>query len=115
MIQLSDTWSRELCEWAQKTAAVKELWLFGSRARGEARAESDVDLALVLMPSARKHDWASGDYVALHSEWKNALEAIVGRHVSLEAITPDTPGDRTVRETGIRLWSRSEPQENRPA
>jgi predicted nucleotidyltransferase len=104
---LPEAWARDLCGWAQKTAAVKELWLFGSRARNEARPESDVDLALVLMPAAGKHDWASGDYFALHSEWKSALESIVGRHVSLETIEPDTFGDHVVRTTGVRLWSRS--------
>jgi predicted nucleotidyltransferase len=106
-IALPDVRVRELCGWAERTAAVKELWLFGSRARDEARPESDVDLALVLMPAVGKHDWASGDYFALHSEWKSALERVVGRHVSLEAIQPDTPEDRIVRTSGILLWSRS--------
>jgi predicted nucleotidyltransferase len=105
---LPEAWAQDLCVWAQKTAAVKELWLFGSYAKGTAQPDSDVDLALVLMPAAGKHDWASGDYVvALHSEWKSALESIVGRHVSLEAITPDTPGDRIVRTSGFLLGSRS--------
>jgi hypothetical protein len=45
-----------------------------------------VDLALVLMLPDRAHDWALGDFFALHRKWREELEAIVERHVSLEAI-----------------------------
>jgi predicted nucleotidyltransferase len=44
--------------WASANGNVRELWLFGSRAKGNSRPESDVDLALVLMPPDNKHDWA---------------------------------------------------------
>jgi predicted nucleotidyltransferase len=30
--------------------SIVELWLFGSRARGDSRPDSDVDLALALIP-----------------------------------------------------------------
>jgi hypothetical protein len=39
--------------------------------------------------------------------WQRTLEAIVGRHVSLTAIVPDTPGDTEVRSTGVLLRSRA--------
>ena len=99
-------WHRELCGWARKNESVRELWLFGSRAKGTSRPDSDVDLALVLIPPKGKHDWALGNYVALQSDWKCELEAIVGRHVSLEAIVPGTPGFLLVRAAGKLLWSR---------
>jgi predicted nucleotidyltransferase len=41
---LPEAWAQDLCVWAQKTAAVKELWLFGSYAKGTAQPDSDVDL-----------------------------------------------------------------------
>ena len=37
--------------WAQETNAVHELWLFGSRAKDTARRDSDVDIAVSLMPA----------------------------------------------------------------
>jgi hypothetical protein len=43
---------------------------------------------------------------AFHGDWKQQLEAIVGRHVSLEAIVPDTPEDAEVRRSGSLLWAR---------
>jgi hypothetical protein len=33
------------------------------------------------------------------------LETIVGRHVSLDAIEPNTEGDACVRSTGVLLWT----------
>lgn len=60
----------DLCEWAERTTEVKELWLFGSRAKGTARPDSDVDLAVALMPASGDHDWALGNYFALHLNWK---------------------------------------------
>jgi predicted nucleotidyltransferase len=105
-IDMRDEWLRGLRSWASANDSVRELWLFGSRAAGEARPESDVDLALALMPAKGKHDWALGNYFAFESEWKRQLEEIVGRHVSLEPLVPGTEGDAIVRASGVRLWSR---------
>ena len=34
--------------WAEQRNEVSEVWLFGSRAKGSARDDSDMDLALIL-------------------------------------------------------------------
>jgi predicted nucleotidyltransferase len=47
-------------QWAARTNAVQEVWLFGSRAKGTSRPDSDVDIGIYLMP----HEWAFGIYVA---------------------------------------------------
>jgi len=65
-----------------------------------------VDVAIALMPAKGNHNWALGNYFALHSDWKRELETIVGRHVSLEAIEPSTKEDVEVRGAGILLWAR---------
>jgi predicted nucleotidyltransferase len=106
-MDMRDEWLVSLRSWAKGNDSVRELWLFGSRADGRSRADSDVDWALVLMPPTGKHDWAAGNYVALHSEWKRELEAIVGRHVSLEAPEPGSEEDAMVRRSGVLLWKRS--------
>ncbi|WP_299804781.1 nucleotidyltransferase domain-containing protein [Tardiphaga sp.] len=103
---LTDEQIIRLQGWAASQAAVRELWLFGSRAKGTARPDSDVDIALVLMPANGAHDWALGEFFALASKWKTDLEQLVGRDVSLEAIVPNTPGDAEVRTTGTVLWRR---------
>jgi predicted nucleotidyltransferase len=106
-IELPEEWRVKIIIWAQETNAVDELWLFGSRAKGTSRLDSDVDIAISLMPAQEGHDWPLGDYLALSPMWQRTLEAIVGRHVSLTAIVPDTPGAAEVRTTGVLLWRRA--------
>jgi predicted nucleotidyltransferase len=110
-MQMENDWLRGLRSWASANANVQELWLFGSRAQDCSGPESDVDIALALMPPRRKNDDpAFGAYVALSGEWKRQLEEIVDRHVSLEVIAPDVPGpdwDSMVRCFGVRLWNRA--------
>lgn len=36
---------------------VKEVWLFGSRARGDNEAKSDIDLAIVCEENTTDFDW----------------------------------------------------------
>ena len=99
-------WKAGLIGWARGNSAIRELWLFGSRARGSARVNSVVDLALVLMPARRKYDWAFENYIQLHSEWRLELETIVQCHVSLVPMVPGNEGDEIIRSTGICLWER---------
>jgi predicted nucleotidyltransferase len=107
-MDMLDEWLRGLRSWASGNDGVRELWLFGSRSTGCSRPDSDVDIAIALMPAIDNTDWALGAYFALHSVWKQELEAIVGRHVSLEAIMPDTPEDAEVRRSGSLIWARDQ-------
>ena len=100
-------WVRGLRQWAQANDAICQLWLFGSRARGDSRDDSDVDLALALMPPDGKHDWALGAYFALETEWKQQLQAIVGCDVSIEPLVAGEDSDARVRREGVLLWARS--------
>lgn len=108
-MDMTDDWLRGLRSWASANGNVRELWLFGSRASGRSRPDSDVDIAIALMPADGKTDWALGAYFALSSTWKRQLETIVGRHVSLEPILPGTKEDAAVRRSGALLWSRDAP------
>lgn len=92
--------------WAANTASVYELWLFGSRAKGTSTPESDVDLAIVLMPENDDGDWAYADYVQNSGKWKKQLISIVARPVSLEVIECEEPLESEVHATGVRLWKR---------
>jgi hypothetical protein len=52
-------------QWAARTNAVREVWLFGSRAKGTSRPDSDVDIGIYLMPREWRLARASlhqGDY-----------------------------------------------------
>jgi predicted nucleotidyltransferase len=105
-MQMREEWLRDLSSWAAANDSVRELWLFGSRARGDAREDSDVDLALALMPKNEQGDWALGKYFACEGKWKRQLQAIVGRAVSIEPLVPGEDSDRRVRREGVLLWKR---------
>ncbi len=105
-MDMQPEWLHGLREWAQSNGNVRQLWLFGSRARGNARENSDVDIALALMPPDGKHDWALGNYFALEGEWKQQLKAIVERDVSMAVIVPGEDADVRVRREGALLWAR---------
>jgi predicted nucleotidyltransferase len=103
-IDMREEWLAAIRAWAERTDSVREVWLFGSRSRGEATDESDIDLAIVLMPPKERHDWALGNYEALADDhWQPELARLVGRHVSLEAIQPDD----IVRSNWHCLWRRT--------
>lgn len=104
-MDMQDEWLDKLRAWANGNDSVRELWLFGSRVDGTSRPESDVDIGIGLMPANGPHNWALGNFAALKDKWRSELEAIVGRHVSLENITPDEPGDACVRKWEF-LWKR---------
>jgi predicted nucleotidyltransferase len=93
-------------QWAARTNAVREVWLFGSRAKGTSRPDSDIDIGIYLMPPSATSNWAYATYTSQGDAWQRELAGLLGRHVSLEAVTPDVPGHREV-QAGKRLWARS--------
>ena len=105
-MDMRDEWIAALRAWAAKNECVRELWLFGSRAKGTSKAESDIDIALSLMPPDGKTNWALATYVELFDDWKAELGAAVNWPVSLVAVGPKFEMDDTVRTTGIILWRR---------
>jgi hypothetical protein len=46
------------------------------------------------------------NYFEFGDDWQRELSAVLGRHVSLEPLFPDSPQDRLVRATGTRIWAR---------
>jgi predicted nucleotidyltransferase len=105
-MDMRDEWIAALRTWAAKNDCIRELWLFGSRAKGTSEAGSDIDIALALMPPSGKTNWALAAYVESFEDWKTELRAAVDWPVSLVAIGPNFEMDDTVRTTGIVLRRR---------
>jgi predicted nucleotidyltransferase len=109
-MDMRDEWILDLGDWASQNSNVCELWLFGSRADGRSKPGSDVDIGVGLMPPTDDHNWAFANFIAFSSEWRRELEVIVGRHVSLEPITPEQPGTAVV-PNWVLLWKRQDGQD----
>lgn len=106
-------WLPALAAWAAGRPEIAEVWLFGSRAKGTARPDSDVDLGLVLVPGEPGHDWPLGNWMALGGAWRDEVRGMLGRDVSLEAFS--RPGEEqdereaAARAPAILLWTRPPP------
>ena len=96
-------------QWAARTNSVREVWLFGSRAKGTSRPDSDVDIGIYLMPPAEGADWALALYTAEGDAWQRELGGLLGKPVSLEAVSPGGPGHAEV-QAGKLLWAREGPR-----
>src|SRR3954464_1205772 len=64
-MDLSANQAEAIRDWARRTPYVREVRLFGSRAKGIAKPNSDVDLAVTADDA--------GHYVALSANWEKHL------------------------------------------
>lgn len=101
--QFPSEWKDKIVEWANRTPLVTEVYLFGSRAKGCACDDSDIDLAYRTKPSGS--DSAFTIAIFNGSAWKAELQALLPRPVDLQYADPDEdivvwPA---VMEHGIRI------------
>jgi predicted nucleotidyltransferase len=61
-------------EWAANNPYVCAVYIFGSRAKGTPRADSDLDIAI---------EASNGNYTRFDSEWKAELSERTGLRVGL--------------------------------
>jgi predicted nucleotidyltransferase len=105
-MDMKKQWLAALTQWAGNNDNILALWVFGSRVKGMSHPQSDIDIALELMPPTGKHNWALAAYVEFFDEWKGQLAAAVAWKVSLIAIGADSDLDEEVRKTGRLIWRR---------
>ncbi len=88
-----------IVKWAQKNHEILQVWLYGSRARGDHSPGSDIDLAVVLAGRTK----SDRDSSFIGAEWNEG--PALSRRVHLE--TYDSNAARTgVDSDGICLFSR---------
>jgi predicted nucleotidyltransferase len=73
-MDLSEQQQRIIKDWAARTPLIEEVRLYGSRAKGGAPSDSDVDLALTV---ARAQRTVEGHYAALGQYWQNELTTLL--------------------------------------
>lgn len=68
-----------IVEWAERHSEIKRVYLYGSRARGDHRVDSDIDLAIEV--SAQLGD---SDSFTTWMYWKQDYDASPDLHLSVE-------------------------------
>lgn len=105
-MDLSDAQVDAIRGWAERTDHVLAVYLFGSRAKGLSRPESDVDIALAFC--VEDHD-VEDVFKSFHDSWYAELGRLVGLRVTLHhlagVITPIHSG--AVADHGIQIYRRS--------
>lgn len=79
-------------QWAAKKPLISKIYLYGSRARGSHRPDSDVDLAIVIATEDEGEAW--GHFAFEKVGWTEELEGLLHCRVHLE--TPDFEADTKV-------------------
>jgi hypothetical protein len=118
-MNLPEAWHQIIVAWAKRNECVREVWLFGSRVKGNPK-KNDVDLAIYLMPptpsnswpSSQKHptDWAREQYRKSWKVWQRELSRRIGCPVQLVAPLPDQDLDSPL----VQLWARERPDVKQP-
>jgi predicted XRE-type DNA-binding protein/predicted nucleotidyltransferase len=101
-----------IARWAEQTPWIFEIRLFGSRAKGTTRPDSDIDLAVTVTSNERGNN-ALGIFCARADQWKRQLGERTGRPVSLQWYGPESPVYEFLRTAGILIWSRTQPAPGR--
>lgn len=93
--------------WAAGHPAIKQIWLFGSRARGNNRFDSDIDLAVVMQgtgdPERAYNEWSNW-----HHEYEQDPDLLLSKPVHLEWYEKDARLERVgsaVERDGILLYT----------
>lgn len=71
--------------WAVAIPQIARVYVFGSRARGDHRADSDLDLAVELdLTAIPPGSTAAGEWTWESASWREGLEREIGLVVDLE-------------------------------
>ena len=100
-IGLSEADIKQIKEWAAKHVKIKRVYLYGSRARGDHRPGSDIDLAVVM---------GFQEWFRWHSDYKENRDLRLSAKVHLEWYQPNADLERVgrgVEENGVLLYSSS--------
>ena len=96
-----------IINWSKRTPQVQAVVLIGSRCKGTARPDSDVDLALTMTKGRWEQRFKN--YRDNVNAWERELTDAVGLTVFVRshhpALGPEVPA--AVKECSIKLWRRA--------
>ena len=92
---IKSDWRTALARWAEQRDDVQALWVFGSRARGTARPDSDLDIA--VRTTADMASESFGQWIGIADEVRAELSALLPQ----VQVNPDWGGPGWDQE---RVW-----------
>jgi len=107
---IPDAWISAVRNWAAKQPDVSEVYLFGSRAKGFAKASSDLDIALIVNPRS-EHDDAFTVWFFNADRWSAELQSLVPVEIDLDIGNPDISDvvvGPAIVDHGIQIYKRDE-------
>ena len=105
-MQVEEGEVKRLVEWMEKTPSVSRGWVFGSRAKDCAQHNSDLDVALELIPEDGE---VLAEWIEYSKDWKDELNTCTDIRpvVDLQLSQPmDQVVGPAVSDHGILIFSR---------
>lgn len=96
-----------IAAWASSKPTIDEMWLFGSRARGDAQPDCDTDLGVRFGPQAGDIRAAIALFINKGASWQKELTDITGDIIDLQPIGSRRRSECEIARDGILLWSRN--------
>ena len=106
-MHISETDRLKIVEWAKNHAVIKRVYLYGSRARGDHRPDSDIDLGIEVTTEDKTE--AMLDWWDWHNKYEEAPDLHLEHSVQLEWYHPDADLELVgtgVERDGILLFDR---------
>jgi uncharacterized protein len=82
------SWAEAIARWAADNPRIRRVWVYGSRANGTPRPDSDLDLAVELEPVGDSEETLSV-WLAHEGAWHAELQNRISPKVDLEWFDPD--------------------------
>jgi predicted nucleotidyltransferase len=99
---------KELHTWATSQPVIYRVWLFGSHARGEAGPDSDIDIAVEVVP-VHADESVTDCWFTHSSKWRSELAARFPFRIQLELLDGlSTPTiSRGIARSGVLVYERA--------
>ena len=105
---IDERWLTALSDWARGEPSVLKAWVFGSRAKGSARQESDLDVAVFLESEDRT---VQVEWILNARTWASEAQSQVGAFPKIDLQLADPECDEVVwpavQEHGIPFYEKN--------
>ncbi len=82
-MNLSQEDRKKIIAWGENHPEIRQIFLYGSRARGDNRDDSDIDLAIVLNRNSGDSDTFT-TWIFWHADWIKNRDLSLSRQVDIQ-------------------------------